>query len=105
MSQISITLSTTLPGDVVLGKPVVITALAEVLRGPQGVPGAAMATYTHTQAIALAVWTVPHNLGRYPAITVTDNLGNQVHPDVTYVDGNVVQITHGLPLVGRADCS
>lgn len=74
--------------------------------GPQGPPGGgAGATYTHTQSVAAAVWTVPHNLGRYPSITVVDNLGGQLYPDVRYIDTDIAQITHSVPLTGRAYCN
>lgn len=74
--------------------------------GPPGPPGGgAGATYTHNQAIAAAVWTVPHNLGRYPSVTVTDHLGNVIAPDVRYVDNDIVQVTHGTALTGFAYCN
>ncbi|KFJ12800.1 hypothetical protein DR66_4223 [Delftia acidovorans] len=84
-----------------------ILALAEQgPPGPQGPPGGgAGATYTHLQGIAASVWTVAHNLGRYPSITVVDNLGGQLYPDVRYMDADIAQITHSVPLTGRAYCN
>lgn len=80
--------------------------LAVAFIGPPGPPGGgAGATYTHTQAIAAAVWTVPHNLGRYPSVTVADHLGNVITPDVRYLGDDMVQITHGTPLTGYAYCN
>lgn len=74
--------------------------------GPQGPPGGgAGATYTHNQTSPAAVWTVAHNLSRYPSITVVDNLGGQLYPDVRYMDVDIVQITHSVPLTGRAYCN
>lgn len=64
-------------------------------------PGAG-STYTWTQSISLAVWTVPHNLGRFPSVTVVDNLNNKIEPDIQYLDNNNIQITHGVALVGKA---
>lgn len=72
-------------------------------QGPAG--GGGGGSYTHTQAIAGVGWTVPHNLGKYPSITTTDNLGNVIHGDVAYVDANIVQITHGSALTGFAYCN
>lgn len=54
------------------------------------------------QQVALATWTIAHNLQRYPSITVTDNSGRVVAPDISYVDGNIIQITHSSPLTGWA---
>lgn len=64
--------------------------------------GGGNVSYTHTQSIAAAVWTAPHNLGRWPSVSVVDHLGNRVEPDVSYVDQNIVQITHGQPFIGKA---
>lgn len=63
------------------------------------------ASYTHAQAAPAAVWTVPHNLGRYPSITVTDHLGAVVVPDVLYVSSAIVQVTHGSAIAGFAYCN
>ena len=73
------------------------------VQGPAG--GGGSGSYTHTQAIAATVWTVPHNLNKYPSTTTTDNLGNVIYGDVAYVDANIVQITHGSALTGYAYCS
>lgn len=78
--------------------------VAAVVRGVPGPPGTVSA-YTHTQAIALAVWTVAHNLGRWPSVTVTDHLGRRIEPDVVYLSADLVQITHGTPLTGFAYCN
>ena len=74
-----------------------------LIAGQPGPPGGA--SYTHTQAIALPIWTVPHNLARFPSVTVTDHLGRVVYPDVEYLDNNIVQIAHGAPLTGFAYCN
>lgn len=58
-------------------------------------------TYTWTQAIPLEVWTIPHNLGRFPSVTVVDNLNNKIEPDIQYIDNNTVQIINGVALVGK----
>ena len=71
--------------------------------GPPGPPGpAGGSTYQHHQDTPLAVWTIAHNLNRYPAVTVTDHLGRVVVGDVEFLDANVVRITHGDPIIGYA---
>lgn len=59
-------------------------------------------TFTWTQSIALSVWTIPHNLNKFPSVSVVDNLGNVIYPDISYVDSNIVQITHGSAFAGKA---
>ncbi|MDR2333762.1 MAG: hypothetical protein LBE61_09785 [Burkholderiaceae bacterium] len=74
--------------------------------GPPGPPGpgggAGGASYEHQQTAAAAVWTVAHNLDRHPGVTVTDHLGQLIAPDVKYIDADIVQITHSVPMVGYA---
>lgn len=77
--------------------------MAHVIAGPPGPPGGA--TYVHTQSSPAAVWTVAHNLGRHPSITVTDHLGNVLIADVQYLDASMVQITHSVPAIGCAYCN
>lgn len=65
-------------------------------------PGGEGSTYTWNQVQALATWTIPHNLGRFPSVTAVDTTGGVVIPDLRYIDKNVVQITHGAALAGKA---
>lgn len=58
--------------------------------------------FTWNQTIPLSVWTIPHNLNKFPSITVCDPLGNIIYPDVKYIDSNIVQITHGSAFAGKA---
>lgn len=77
-----------------------------IMAGQRGAPGrsgeGAGTTYTWNQSIALSTWTIPHNLDRFPSVTVTDNLGRRVEPDVTYISNDIVQVTHGIPFAGVA---
>lgn len=52
------------------------------------------------QTIALAVWTIPHNLNRYPSVTCVDDVNDVVFVDITYTDKNIVQIKHSKPMTG-----
>ena len=77
-----------------------------IMAGQRGAPGrsgeGAGTTYTWNQSIALSTWTIPHNLDRFPSVTVTDDLGRRVEPDVTYISNDIVQVTHGIPFAGVA---
>lgn len=69
---------------------------------PAIVVAGSSATFTWTQSIPLSVWTIPHNLNKFPSVNVVDTLGNVIYPDVSYVDSNTVQITHGSAFAGKA---
>lgn len=62
-------------------------------QGPQGDPGApglSGASYVHTQSMPDADWSIAHNLGRYPSVTVVDSAGTVVFGNVEYISVNLV---------------
>ena len=72
---------------------------------PTGPPGSttAAAGYTHNQVSPLAVWTVAHNLGRRPNVSVSSVGGvGVVQPEINYLSDNVLTITFDVPFSGRA---
>ena len=68
-----------------------LTVLAEKVNG-----------YVHEQGVASAVWTVQHNLDKYPSVTVVDSAENEIVAEVEYLDRNTVQITMIGASKGRA---
>lgn len=58
--------------------------------------------FTWNQTTPLAIWTIPHNLNKYPSVTVCDTQGSIIYQDVKYLDNNTVQITHGSAFAGKA---
>lgn len=73
--------------------------------GPQGPPGIDTGFYRHNQAAPATVWSITHNLGFYPAVTVQDSAGSVVYGDVAYVDVNNVTITFDSAFGGYANLS
>ena len=59
-------------------------------------------TYIHDQAVAASVWTINHNLGKYPSITVVDTGGNVVSGTYTYVDENTIVAEFNAAFKGTA---
>ncbi len=62
-------------------------------------------SYTHTQSLASTLWTVTHNLGKRPAVTVVDSGGNEVVGDVTHLDANNLTVTFSVAFGGVAYCN
>lgn len=60
------------------------------------------ANYTHTQSTALATWTVNHNLGFKPAVTVLTLGGVEMWAEITHVSNNQVSIGFDSPITGQA---
>lgn len=59
-------------------------------------------TFLHQQQVPSAVWTINHNLGKEPSVTVIDSAEQEVQGDVTYPTINQVVITFSAPFGGRA---
>ena len=51
-------------------------------------------TYVHTQNIAAAVWTIPHNLSQqFVSAHVIDFAGNILLPEIEYISANIINLT------------
>lgn len=59
-------------------------------------------TYEHIQSTASAEWSIAHNLGKFPSVTVVDSAGTVVYGDVTYIDSNNLKITFSAEFGGTA---
>jgi hypothetical protein len=70
--------------------------------GPQGPSGSSFATYTHTQASAASTWTIVHNLGCRPSVTVVDSGGNVQIGEILYDSNNQVTVTFAAAFGGYA---
>lgn len=59
-------------------------------------------TYVHNQAVASAVWSITHNLNRWPSVEVVDSAGTVASGDVSYVSANQVTIVFSAAFAGKA---
>lgn len=69
--------------------------------GPTGPPGGGT-TYIFHQDTPATVWTITHNLGNYPSVTVIDSGGSEVLGSPNYVSGNQVVLTFSAAFSGTA---
>lgn len=58
--------------------------------------------YVHIQSVASPTWTVTHNLGFFPAVSVIDSGGSVVEGDVSYISVNQVSIAFSSSFGGKA---
>jgi hypothetical protein len=72
-----------------------IASMAEEV-GPAGT------SYTHVQSSASNAWSVTHNLGYYPSVTVIDSGGSEVVGEVDYTNVNSLVIHFTSPFSGNA---
>ncbi|MBI5305527.1 MAG: hypothetical protein HY868_25585 [Chloroflexi bacterium] len=62
----------------------------------------AFAGYTHDQGTANVVWTIVHNLGRYPQVTVVDSANTRIFGEVEYTNLNQVIARFSAAFSGKA---
>lgn len=66
--------------------------------GPAGVAPA----YVHTQSSAATTWTIPHNLGFRPTVSITTTGGLAVIGDVQHLSDNTLVLSFAVALAGTA---
>lgn len=59
-------------------------------------------TFVYQQGVASDTWTIPHNLGKYPSVTVVDSTGRVVVGGTQYLDSNTVVLTFSGAFSGVA---
>jgi head-tail adaptor len=70
--------------------------------GPPGPAGSPATTFTFEQTTPAALWTIAHQLGRFPAVSVVDSSEREVEGDVSYLDSNNLTVTFSAPFSGVA---
>lgn len=56
-----------------------------------------------TQSTPESTWSVIHNFGKIPSVTITDTSGNEVEGEITHIDLNSLTVTFSAPFAGFAD--
>jgi hypothetical protein len=58
--------------------------------------------YKHVQGVSSATWTIAHNLGKFPSVTVKDSAGSIVIGEINYNDNNNITLTFSGAFSGEA---
>lgn len=72
------------------------------LPGEQGPPGTIGAAIQYTPPDVSLIWTITHNLSRFPMVRVYDTLNRQIYPNVTHLSINITQLDFDIPMTGTA---
>jgi len=94
---------------------------AQGIAGTQGISGSAVSTsddvsegttnlyfktdrvaYTHTQGVASDSWTITHNLGFFPNLTVQDSSGTIYEGEITYTNSDSLTVSFSSAFSGKA---
>jgi len=79
-----------------------VAAINELAARPLGGGSSSGVAYLHTQSSASALWTINHNLGFRPTVSILDPGGNEIEADVRHTSANQLVITFAVPLAGLA---
>ena len=74
----------------------------KVILSHVGLQGASGGHFEHDQGVPANVWTIDHNLGYHPNITVVESTGNIVEGHYEYVSLNRVVATFSGAFSGKA---
>lgn len=74
------------------------------LRGQDGL-GAVAIAYVHEQNIPSNIWMIPHKLGFYPNIRITNSAGDSGFAQIQDIDVNNSKVIFDGAMAGRAYCS
>ena len=58
--------------------------------------------YVHTQGVASNTWTINHNLGFFPNLTIQDSAGTLYEGEITYTDSGSLTVTFSAAFSGKA---
>jgi hypothetical protein len=64
--------------------------------------GGELATFVFTQPTPLSAWSITHNLGGFPSVTLTDPSGNVIIAQLQYISNSQVLVTFSQPVAGLA---
>lgn len=87
---------------VIKGRVTAGTGSVEDLTSTQVTTLLGLGTYTHVQGSPASTWTIDHNLGRYPSISVVDSGGSLVFGEVKYNTSNQAQVSFSAAFSGQA---
>jgi hypothetical protein len=59
-------------------------------------------SFVYMQSLPAAIWTVNHNLNKYPSVHIVDTNNNEVIADIQYTTVNQVVVSFSEPFSGNA---
>jgi len=59
-------------------------------------------TFVFTQGVPALVWTIQHNLNKFPSVSVVDTANTVVNSQVDYIDENNITINNTAQFAGKA---
>lgn len=61
-----------------------------------------LGTFTFNQSTPATTWLIPHNLEKFPSVTIVDSSGNVIMGETLYTNNNNITLTFSAPFTGKA---
>jgi hypothetical protein len=58
--------------------------------------------YVHTQGVSSSTWTIPHNLGFFPNLTVQDSSGTIYEGEISHTNSGSLSVSFSAAFSGKA---
>lgn len=83
---------------------IVVTQVTTGLTGAPGntLPGSGDSNYVHEQNTASDFWSIQHDLGKYPSVTIVDTAGDECEGVINFVSLNLITVSFSSAFAGRA---
>ena len=93
------------PGEGEFQYPIAIALSSTTVLVAKAGPFGLDKTYTHTQDLAAAEWTVSHSLAKYPSVTLRDTSGRVFYAEIQHDNHDSLRVLHTNPRAGTAHCN
>jgi|SRR5271165_1748867 len=81
-----------------------VEIVTQGLQGTPGIPGPPGASYLFTQNSPVTLWTVNHNLGFVPSVTLYTTGGQEMDAEIVHVSNNQCLVYFISAQAGTARC-
>lgn len=83
--------------------PIIINRTPLTFQMLTGAPGVGDdIAYTHIQSVASTTWVIPHNLNKFPSVTIVDSTNTEVVADITHSSTLQCEVSFSSPQTGTA---
>jgi len=59
-------------------------------------------SHIHTQTVSSSIWSITHNLNKYPSVSVVDSSNEEVIGEVQHINPNSLTVKFSAPFSGKA---
>jgi len=82
--------------------PITVSTTSVALTGTVTANGESLTSFTHNQTTTAASWTINHNMGKKPSVTIVDSANTYVIGEITYIDNNSLTVSFKAAFKGKA---